>query len=165
MATRNIPIPLQLPDGGAYFELADTNFLANDRYSRMVLALPDTGTKIGCTGRFRVPKNYVGTPELVIVWGTTATSGNVVFDFDAKAVADGESLDPSTDDETATATVAAPGTARLAKVTTIALSATYAPDDLVTFKLSRDGATGGGATDTLGATCYVEAAYFQYVDA
>jgi putative transposon-encoded protein len=134
----------------------------NDRFSHEILAFKDSGTRIGACAPFTVPKNYVSTPKVVIVWKSTATAGAVVWDADAKAVADGESLDPSTDDDAQTVTTTTPGTARLRKDSTLSLSGTYAPDDEVLLAVYRDGAQ---AADTLAAEALFEGVFFEYADA
>jgi len=55
----------------------------------------DTATRDLLYGLFNVPKNYVGTASVIIVWTTTAITGNVVWDFDYRTVAgdDANSLD------------------------------------------------------------------------
>lgn len=164
MATKLHDVTLDRPDqDGCYWEPAAVNFGANDRYPVDVIVFEDTSNKIGIGFQFKVPGDYVGTPKLILSWGAVATVGDVVWDVDAKAVAAGESLDPSTDDETATATDTVPGTVRLRKDSAITLSGTYAPGDLVVGKLSRDGAD---ANDDLAAAVYVVplSVQFQYSD-
>jgi len=167
MSTHRIPIlgfPT-LPDnsGDVYPEPAAVNLQANDRYPELLFVFADTATKIGLGFAFKVPKNYVGTPKIVLVWATTAITGSVVWDVDYRAIADAESLDPSTDQEAVTATSAAPGTARLRKDASLTLTAgNLAADDVVQGKISRDGAD---ASDTLAAAAYLVGAFFEYADA
>jgi len=67
-----------------------------------------------------VPKNYIGTAKIILRWATSATSGNSLWKVNYKAIADGESHDPSTDDEDASfGSIAVPGTARLEKESTL----------------------------------------------
>ncbi len=167
MSTHRIPIlgPNTLPDssGAVYFEPAAVNFQANDRYPHLVAVFADTATKISLGFLFKVPKNYVGTPKIVLVWATTAITGSAVWDVDYRAIADAEDLDPSTDQESVTATSAAPGTARLRKDVSLSLTGTnLAADDVVQGKISRDGAD---AADTLAAAAYLVGAFFEYADA
>jgi hypothetical protein len=152
-------------NGDTYFEPANVNLLANDFYDRVVLAFVSQSARRGFYGAFRVPKNYVGSPAIVGKWLTTATTGDVVFDFDYRAVADGESGDPSTNQESVTTTEAAAGTARNENAFSLSLTAAnFAADDIVLFYFVRDAADGA---DTLAATAWVEAADlgFQYADA
>jgi hypothetical protein len=173
MATHRIPILgfATRPDdtGEAGFESADLNFGANDLVKGFVLGLGSAlagqpTVKHGVYGRFRVPKNNIGTAVLVIEWSATVTSGNVVFDFDYNAVGgnDTESLDPSGWQESVTVTDAAPGTARRKLAITVSLtSANLAIDDIVDFFFGRDGADGA---DTMAGRAYVVEVSFEYSD-
>lgn len=166
MATHRINIfgSATLPDttGNAWFEPAALT-QTNDRFPQLVARFKDSGTKVGIGGNFRIPKNYVGSPVLKIQWTTTAVTGNAVWDFDYRAIAvSGESLDPSTDQETLTVTSAAPGTSQTGVESSMAATAgNFAVDDIVQFKLSRDGAS---ASDTIAADLVVYGAQFEYSD-
>lgn len=164
MATHRLFIPATAfyPTSENVYPKPDSLDNSNDRFIHEILAFKDSGTRIGAVATFMVPKNYVGTPNVVIHWKSTATSGDVVWDADTKAVADGESLDPSTDDDAQTVTTATPGTARLRKDSTLTLTGTYVADDEVLLAIYRDGAQGA---DTLAAEALFEGASFEYVDA
>lgn len=165
MATHRVFIPATAfyPDStGNVYPKPDSIDNSNDRFPHEILAFKDSGTRIGAYTTFMVPKNYVGTPKVIIHWKSTATSGNVVWDADTKAVADAESLDPSTDDDAQTVTTTTPGTARLRKDSTLTLTGTYAVDDEVLLAIYRDGAQGA---DTLAAEALFEGVSFEYVDA
>src|SRR3990172_2325374 len=60
----------------------------------------------GFYGGFAIPKNYVGSASLIIVWTATVTSGNVVLDFEYRAVGgnDTTSLDQAGTEESLTVT-------------------------------------------------------------
>lgn len=165
MATHRLWIPAGafLPDtSGNVFPKPSSVDDANDRFPHEVLAFADSGTRVGVSVAFAVPKNYVSTPKVILAWRSTATTGDVVWDVDTKAVADGESLDPNTDDDAVTATATTPATARLRKDTSLTLSGTYAADDLVLMSVYRDGVQAG---DTLAAEALLEGAFFEYADA
>lgn len=165
MATHRLFIPASafLPDtSGNVYPKPDSIDNSNDRFPHEILALKDSGSRIGASATFIVPKNYVGTPKGYILWKSTATTGDVVFDVDTKAVADAESLDPSTDDDAQTVTTTTPGTARLRKDSSVTLTGTYAADDLVLVSVYRDGAQGA---DTLAAEALFEGFVFEYADA
>src|SRR5690606_738354 len=133
---------------------------ANDLYPRLLYGFPDSGTKIGISGAFRVPDDYDGGAAIVVVWRTTETSGDVVFDVDYTAVAQGESLDPSSHQESVSETDSAPGTAHLRADTTLSLTAAnFAPRDVVLFTLSGDGADNA---DDLAGVVLLEGVYFSY---
>lgn len=156
-----------LPDtsGNVYQEPASVNMQVNDRYPNLVFVFADTSTRDTLGIAFRVPQNYVGTPLVGLVWATTVTTGNARLEFDYTAIADGESGDPSADQQTVASTVAVPATARLIKVTEIALTAgNFAAGDLVMARIARDGAE-AGPLDTAAASVYLLAAYFSYADA
>lgn len=165
MATHRIPIGTALiPDasGNGYWEGAALDDV-NDRYPHELLTLEDSGTKVSAGVMFTVPKNYVGTPKVVVRWKTTATTGDVVFDVEYTAIAAGETLDPSADQEALSVTDSAPGTARLANDCEVSLTAgNLAPDDTVLMNVSRDGTDGA---DTLAADAQLVEAWFQYADA
>jgi len=169
MATHHLPIlgAATLPDtsGNVYQEPAALNLQSNDRYPHLVFVFADTSTRDTLGGVFRVPQNYVGTPKIGLCWACVPTSGDVRWEFDYTAIADGESADPSADQESVGATVTVPGTARLLEVTEIALTAgNFAVGDLVQFRIARDGAQAGPA-DTMAGSLYLLAAYFSYADA
>lgn len=168
MATHRVSIvgAMALPDtsGAAYFEPASI-LNANDLYNHMLAVFTDSGAKNVIGGRFNVPKNYVGTPKIIVVWETSATSGDVVWDFDYTAVGGdaAESLDPAAHQESGTVTDTASGTARRRQEASMDLTAgNLAADDTVLFGLGRDGASG---SDTLAASAYVVDVLFQYADA
>lgn len=122
-------------------------------------------TRIGLRGRFTVPKNYVGSAALVVAWTATITSGNVVWDFDYRAVGgdDTESLDQSGNQESVSVTDAAPTAAHRRLEVTINLTAgNFAADDTVEFEFFRDGAD---ANDTMAGSGILVDLYFQYADA
>jgi len=167
MATHRIPILgfSTVPDssGNVFLEPYDVK-ATNDVWDRLVLIFNDTATRDGIHGGFVVPKNYVGTPKIVVVWTSTATSGNVVWDCDYRAVSgdDSESLDQTTNQESVTATDAAPTAAHNRLEAPMALTAgNLAADDEVEFTLFRDGT----AADTMAAAAIVFSVFFEYADA
>ena len=167
MATFRIPIFgfATLPGGGGdtYFETASVT-QTNDLISQLVARFQDTATKIGIGGRFVVPKNYVGSPKIIVMWTSTATSGNVVWDFDYVAIGgnDSESLDPSAFTESVTVTDAAPTASQRKLDAEMSLTAgNLAADDIVEFLISRDGASG---SDTMAAAAILYQILFEYTD-
>ena len=138
----------------------------NDLYDFLVWVFNDTATKLTLHGRFHVPKNYVGTASIVIVWTSTIiTATNVVWDFDYRAVGgdNAESLDQATHQESVTVTDAAPTTGMFRMEVSITLTAgNFAVDDTVEFFVSRDGAD---VADTLVGAVILVDAFFQFNDA
>jgi hypothetical protein len=173
MATKRIPILGLGTVGDSTGEcfLQVYNALAtNDVWRRLVLMFGSSNAaqptvRHGVYGGFAVPKDYVGTPKLVLVWTATLTSGNVVWDFDYRTVGgdDTTSLDQSGTEEAVTVTDAAPGAAnRRLEVSVNLTAANFAADEEVSFYLARDGADG---SDTMAGTAMLFGAYFEYADA
>lgn len=125
----------------------------------------DTSIDDKLYGMFTVPHNYVGTAQLVILWTTTAISGNANFEFAYRDVAgnDAESLDQATAEETVTSgAIAAPGAANRRMETVVNLvSANFAPGSSVPFYFARKGTS----LDTIAAALALASLEFRYSDA
>lgn len=137
----------------------------NDVWDHLILVFNDTSTRIGVHGRFDVPENYVGTANLVLRWTSTATTGDVEWDFDYRAVGgnDTESFDQSGTQESVNSNDTAPSAANERMVISISLTdANFAAGDEVQFTLFRDGTDAG---DTISAAVMLFGAYFEYSDA
>lgn len=167
MATHRIPIlgPGTFPDasGGVFFEPYSIK-ATNDVWKRLVCIFNDTATRIGLRGGFTVPKNYVGSGKIIVVWTSTATTGNCRWEFDYRTVGgdDTTSLDQTTTEESAVVTDAAPTAAHRRLEAQITLTAAnLAADEEVEFELFRDGAD---AADTMAAAAIVFAVLFEYAD-
>lgn len=167
MATHRIPITGfgTVPDDSAlcFFErYSITN--TNDLYQHTVISFDGGSTDNGIFGTFEVPQNYVGTANVIIKWTSTATAGNVRWQFNYRAIAAGESLDQATHQESVEANDAAPGTTDLMQVHSDALTdANFAAGDLVEFSLVREASDTGN--DTMAAAATVHAVHFEYADA
>lgn len=168
MATHRIPVLgwATVPDtsGNVFFE-PYTVKATNDVWGRLVAIFNDTATRLGLRGGFTIPKNFVGTPKIIVVWTSTATSGDVVWDFDYRAVGgdDTESLDQAGTQEAVTVTDTAPGAAHRRLEASMSLTAAnLAVDDEVEFEIFRDGAAAG---DTMAAAAIVFQVLFEYADA
>lgn len=149
---------------GAFFE-PYTVKATNDNWSHQPLILNDTSTRIGVSGVFDVPQDYVGSANLIVVWTTTATSGDVEFDLDYRAIGgnDTESLDQATAQESVNSNDTAPSAANERMEISIALTAgNFAAGDSVEFKFFRDGTDAG---DTIAAAVQVHGLLFEYADA
>ena len=156
---------LAAPDGsGNVYPNLFSAKATNDLWKGQCFVFKDTSTKDSLALVFKVPKNYVGTPKLVITWGTVVTSGNVEWETDYRAIAAAESLDPTTWQETvASGAVAVPGTTLLSKETSLALTGgNFSVDDLVLLHLSRKGSSGN---DTAADDVEVLDVEFEYADA
>jgi len=168
MATHEISIlgGNTVPDAsGSVFMEPYSIKATNDQWRHLVFIFNDTATRILLYGQFVVPQNYVGAATLVILWTTTATTGNVVWDGDYRTVGgdDTTSLDQAGTEQAVTVTDAAPTAAnnRL-RVTVTLTAANFAAGETVEFLLARDGAD---AADTMAAAAILFDALFSYSDA
>ena len=155
-----------LPDssGNVFFE-PYTVKATNDVFKHGVWVFNDTATKLQIFGTCPIPKNYVGTASIILVWTSTATTGNVVWDADYRAVGgnDAESLDQATFQESVTVTDAAPAAANNRLEVSVSLtSANLAADDTLEFAIGRDGAD---SADTMAAAAILVDVLLQYNDA
>ena len=167
MATHRIEIFPTKPDasGDVFFEPASVKG-SNDFFDGMVLVFNDSGNDDEIFGRFTVPQNYSSTANLVVVWTTTATSGDWEIGFAYRAVGgnDAESLDQATAQEALLSgnNDTAPSSTDERMEFTIALTdANFAAGDTVQFIFSREGADGG---DGISAAIRVFALYFEFND-
>jgi hypothetical protein len=129
------------------------------------VAFKDSGTRIGWGLRFRVPQSYVGTAVVVITWASSVTTGNVVWDFDYRALTgdNAESTNQAGTQEAVTVTDGAGGTAWFQMIATISLtSGNFAANDEVQAIIYRDGSD---AADTLAATTFLDSLVFRFNDA
>lgn len=150
--------------GNVFFEPYNLK-ATNDIWKHIVLVLNDTATRIGVYGVFDVPQNYVGSAAIIIHWTATATSGDVEFDFDYRAISgdDAESLDQATAQESVNLNDTAPSAIHERMTCTLSLtSANIVAGDTVEFFLARDGTDGG---DTMAAAAIVHAVLFEFADA
>jgi len=168
MATFRLPIlgANTVPDssGEVFFE-PYTVKATNDNWGHMVLIYNDSATRNGLRGAFDVPQNYVGSAAIIIHWTATATSGDVEFDFDYRAVGgdDTESLDQAAAQESVNQNDTAPSAVHERMTVTLSLtSSNLAVGDTVLFSLFRDGTDAG---DTMAAAAIVHQVLFEYADA
>jgi len=116
-------------------------------------------------GKFGIPKNYVDTANLIVVWSTNLTTLDVVWDFDYRAVGgnDIESLDQSGFQESVTGTDDSPSAAWERLELSIALTDTnFAADDTVQYQFGLDGLD---AAHTFTGNAVLFGLYFEYNDA
>ena len=108
--------------------------------------------------QFRVPSTYSSAPVAKILYSmTSATSGNVEFEIDIMAVADGEAVNTASfDTVNSSGTVTVPGTAGLLDSISIALTNndSMAAGELLFFRLARDATTdtASGDAEVVGLT-------------
>ncbi len=173
MATHRIPILIDTvtPDtSGKVWKEPYSILATNDVWKHLIWRFDQDGnnnaqltTRVGINGAFKVPKNYVGSPKIIISWNATVTSGDRVWDFEYRAVAAAESLDQTGTQESVTVTTTTPGTAHNQIESSLTLTAAnFAVDDLVEFFLAADGVD---AADTIAAATLIHAVQFEYADA
>ncbi len=159
-----------LPDATsrAFFEPYNVK-ATNDLFRQAVLILDDPGASEihGVYNSFNVPKNYVGTASVIVVYTSTATTGTAALAFDYRSVGgtDTESLDQATFQETTNGNASAPSAINERMELSISLTdSNLAADDTLSYFFTRDGAI-GGPTDDMAAALIVVDLLLQYDDA
>lgn len=115
-------------------------------------------------GVVAIPKNVHATPnaKIILSIGANATTGNTQLQVRTKAIADGESMNPSAFTDETAQTITVPGTARFRKDVTFptsgSLGETVAADDLLLVEVFHDG---DHASDTLNAATELYAAFLE----
>ena len=135
----------------------------NDTFpTTSVLIYTDTAVHDKAFGRFFVPKNYVGSANIIVRYKTTVTSGNTLWTAGYTSIAPGETGDPAAVQEAlGGSATAVPGTTNLLKDITIALTAAnLAVDDTVLVYVGRNGA----GADTAAASLQLVDVFFEYAD-
>lgn len=168
MATHRISIFgwSTVPDtsGDVFFEPYDVK-ATNDVWDYLVAIFNDTATRLGLRGKFDVPQNYVGSAKIIVHWTATATTSDVEWDFDYRAVGgdDAESLDQTGTQESVNVADTAPSAVNERMTATLSLTSTnIVAGDTVQFELFRDGTDAG---DTMAAAAIVHDVLFEYADA
>lgn len=169
MATHRIPIISwsSIPDtsGDVFFE-PYTVKATNDFFKHLVLIFNDSGNDDEFFSTFEVPQNYSSAANLVVIWTSTATSGDVEFGFAYRAVGgnDAESLDQATAQESLLSgnNDTAPSAANERMEFSISLTdGNFAAGDTAEYIFSREGADGG---DGMAAALIVFGLFFEYSD-
>lgn len=151
--------------GDVFFEPATVKG-TNDFFQGLVLVFNDSGNDDEIWGRFTVPQNYNNTANLVIIWTTTATTGDVEWGFAYRAVGgnDAESLDQASAQEsllTGNNDTAPSATDERMEFSISLTDGNFAAGDTVQFIFSREGADAG---DGIAAAVRVYSLYFEYND-
>ena len=169
MATFRVPIfGYQLrPDASSvmYFQGYDVH-ATNVVWKQIVAVWEDSVSKRVLRGAFEVPSNYTSTPEIVVIWTSATTTGDVVWDFEYRVVSgddtSGQSLDQSGSDEAAGVTDTAPTDAHLRLEATITLTGSHwSSNSTCEFILARDSTN---SSDDLADEALVFDAMFSYSD-
>ena len=168
MPTHRLPILgfATSPDasGDVFFEPYSIKMAVAGRWDEQLVAIfKDTSTRIGLQGRFLVPKNYVGTSNLIIDWASdTATANAVEWDFEYRAVAALQSFAQATQDEAVNDADIAAAIDQRESLSISLTDGNFAIDDIVQWELFRDGVDAG---DTLVGAVMLFGLYFEYADA
>lgn len=116
MATHRIPVAIIKPDAGVPLDLVSNQITAAATPSigdLLAYVVADGGADEGLFIKFTVPKNYVGTPKLVvrgILDGAPGASSVLAFTFRKRAVANNEAADGTFDaEQTSSATIGSSG--------------------------------------------------------
>lgn len=167
MATHRISILQTILPDSANVRFTPYNLEAtNDAWKHPVLVFDGSlSTRDGGYGVFDVPQNYVGTAKIIVQWTSTATSGDVEWDFDYRSVGgdDTESLDQSGTQESVNQNDTAPSAVHERMTATLTLtSGNFTAGDTVEFGFFRDQVDAG---DTMAAKALVHDLLFEYADA
>lgn len=167
MATFQLPIlnhSLNL-DAGVYpSTLAAELSLTNSKATQVIVMPFPNGADIGLMGRFTIPQNYVGTPQIVakLIWdGTPANT--VGFGMQQVCVTDSETRDVAYEAEDVANIASWTGYADEEGFTltiTLTPTATYAAGKEVYFYFYSD-----DSVDTRTVNLLLEDLLFQYADA
>ena len=109
-------------------------------------------------GMVKVPPDYSSGGALKVSIAANATSGVTRLGVATKAVADGESMNPTLTDETKQ-DITVPGTAYLRKVVSFTLTETLAASDLLIVEIFHEGSH---ANDTLAVNTLLFGAWLEY---
>lgn len=153
-----------LPDtSGSIFMEPYSIKATNDFFLSSVWIYNDTSTDLILHGKFRVPDNFVSGAKACVVWTSTATSGNVRWQFGYRSSGgdDTTSLDQATNEEAVEVNDVAPtATDRRLAVCQSLTDANIAAGDTFQFRAAREGSDTGN--DTMAAAAIVFDWYFEY---
>lgn len=165
MATRSVSLftAACCPDAsGKVYPVPASLHQANDLVMQQVIAFAASTTKNTLGGRFDMPADYVGSPVFLVEWGSTVTSGAVVWTVDHVAISSGATLDPSAATTTLTVTTATSTAAALNEneSSLTASSSQFIAGRQVMVALGRNGAS--TAADTMTTNAYLYSLRLQY---
>jgi hypothetical protein len=174
MATHRLPVAIIKPDAGVPLDLISNQITSATGPSvgnLLAYVLADGGSDEGVYIKFSVPKNYVGTPKIVvrgILDGAPGASDVLAFSFRKRSVANNESADGTFDaEQTSSATIGSSGSAHSDEdevEQSVTLTAgDYAVDDSVLGYLALDASVNTYAGNFL---LYADdGVFFEYADA
>jgi hypothetical protein len=161
----------EVPDSGVPLDLVSnqiTSAAAPSVGNTLCYVLADGGTDEGIYGSFTVPKNYVGSPVLVvkgILDGAPGASDVLGFGVQKRAVANNEAADGTFGtEELGSSTIGSSGSGHsdedLFEQTITLTAGDYAVDDTVFFYVFLD-----ASVNTYAGNVLVTSVEFQYADA
>lgn len=130
-----------------------------------VLIMEDGSARDGVFGGFDIPQTYVGSPQLIVIWTSEATSGVVAFDYDYRNHGgdDTDSFNQAGTQESANVDDTAPSVAHRRMTAVIALTAgNFAAGDSHKGGLFRDKTD---VDDTLADEAIIHYVLFEFSDA
>lgn len=142
-----------------------SNHLATAAREYEIWVMEENGIRVGMDAQFKVPDDYVGTPEFVVVWTkAAAASGDVEFDGDYRTVTQTGNFNTAGNEESLNTAGTAPGTIGDGVVTVLTPStpANFNANEFVQYGHFRDALDAG---DTLAADAIILAVFFRYADA
>src|SRR3990172_4223984 len=169
MAVHRVPVAILRPDSTVPLDLIANQVCeaASPSVGDLLVYVLVGGTDEGVWVKWTVPKNYVGTPVLVIrgmLDGAPGAGDDLAFGVRPRAVADNEAADGTFDaEQTAQVTDLSTWTNEDEYEETITLTGTYAVDDSVFAYVYIDAS---GTTYVGNFLLYAEdSIFFQYSDA
>ena len=113
----------------------------------------DDKEDVSLLGAFTVPKEFLSSPRMIIVWSSKASTGGVVWKFGYNSVGALGNLNPTTREEVVTVRTDVGSIEKTRVETIIPLSENLSPDDNVLYELIRantDKVTGGLGDNMMG---------------
>ncbi len=160
-ATTQVPVYLDMPDssGNGFSQVSGNLGLTPANSGRHLFPAFATGVDGTWEGIVRVPLNYDSSPEIVVSWVANVASGAIRNRVSTFVASDGDTYDGTYTDESYVNTTV-PGTAKLRKDVTFALTTVPLAGDDLFVKVTRNGSSG---SDTVAIDVGVVKVVFQYM--
>lgn len=154
-----MPLLIDTPGGDGSFPALTTDTDGFSNVRRYVMKFPDAALTTA-TGALQVPLDYGSGGKIRLRFAAAATSGAYNVRVSTSSQAAGETADASYTNE-AYQSVTTPATTRFIKDVEFTLTPTISPGDVLTVKVTRDGA-GASGTDSLTANLLLLGAELDY---